>query len=205
VEVGQRLWTRGLVAGSDGNISIRLEDGRIFITPSGMPKGHLVADDIVAVDADGNRISGNLEPSSELAMHLHVYRQRPDINACVHAHPIYATAFAVSGVPIDADVLPETVLFVGDVPLIEYAPPGTDALPNALDGFLADHEAFLLKNHGLLTLGRNLEEAYSRHETVEHTARIIHRARLLGPLQRIPEDDYRRLVEMRRARRAKNQ
>ncbi len=200
IETGRQLAQRGLVAGSDGNLSVRLDQDKILVTPSGLPKGRLSEDDLVTVDLSGNKLSGRLKASSETAMHLCVYRERPDVFACVHAHPPYATAFAVAGIKLPEDVLPEVVIFVGPVPLAEYAPPGTEAVPRSLAPYLADHNAFLLANHGLLTLGRSLQEAYNRHETVEHYAHILHLTRELGPENRLPADDYARLIKLREDR-----
>lgn len=197
VETGQRLAEREMVAGSDGNISARLDKSRIVISPSGLPKGRMRREDLVVVDMEGNIIEGHRAPSSEIAMHLFVYRNRPEINACVHAHPPYATAFAVAGVKLDRDVLPEVVLLVGDIPLTAYAPPGTGAVPESLAPFIEKNNAFLLANHGLLTIGRNLDEAYNRHETVEQYARILHLARQLGDVRHIPAEDFARLEQLR--------
>jgi L-fuculose-phosphate aldolase len=198
VEVGRRLWSRGLVAGTDGNISVRYDSDRIMITPSGMPKGQLSPDDLLVVDMEGNVLQGKYAVSTEIAMHLYVYHQRQDIGACVHSHPPYSTAFSVAGKSLERDILPEVVLFVGDVPLTEYAPPGTEAVPRSLEPFIATNNAFLLRNHGLLTIGRTLEQAYHRHETVEHYARILHHALELGHVDHIPTADFKRLEEMRR-------
>lgn len=197
VDTGTRLYERGMLAGTDGNLSVRLDDDRIMVTPSGLPKGFMKPDDQVIVDSRGKAIQGNHKPTSELAMHLAVYRERPEIRACVHSHAPYSTAFAVAGIPLGRDILPEVVIFVGDVPLTDYAPPGTDAVPKALEPHLANANAFLLRNHGLLTIGRSLDEAWQRHETVEHLARIIHLARLLGNVDSIPSEDFQRLEKMR--------
>jgi len=197
VEIGRRLAERQMVAGADGNLSARLPDGRILITPSGLAKGRLRPEDLVIIDRLGHKLEGARSASSESAMHLAAYQSRPDIGACVHAHPPYATSFAVAGMELPADILPEVVVTVGPVPLTEYAPPGTPAVPAALAPFLPDHDAFLLRGHGLLSLGADLEEAFLRHETVEHFARILHLARQLGNVDRIPDDDYARLHELR--------
>jgi L-fuculose-phosphate aldolase len=130
-------------------------------------------------------------------MHLFAYQRRPDCRACVHSHPPYSTAFAVAGIPLAEDILPEVVVFVGGIPLAEYAPPGTPAVPESLEPFIAEHNAFLLRNHGLLTIGRSMEEALHRHETVEHFARIVHLARQLGNVSRIPAADFARLQQLR--------
>ena len=204
VAIGERLARTGMVAGTDGNISVRLEDNRVLITPAGASKGRLALDDMVIVDLNGQRLQGERRPSSESAMHLAVYKARPDVNACVHAHPPISTAFAVAGIALAEDILPEVVVSVGKIPLIDYAPPGTSAVPDSLAPYLNDCNAFLLRNHGLLTIGSTLEEAYNRHETVEHFAKILQIARSLGPVNRIPHDDYLRLVKLREDAEGKN-
>jgi len=197
VEIGKRLSQRGLVSGTDGNISVRLDDDRILITPAGMAKGQLSPDDMVVVDINGKKLAGNAEPSSEMRMHLFAYQNRSDVGACVHAHPPYSTAFAVAGIEPAEDILPEVVVFVGKIALTDYAPPGTDEVPKALAPHIQDHSAFLLRNHGLLTLGHDLEEAYNRHETVEHYLQVVHLAHQLGKLNRLPGDDFQRLESIR--------
>lgn len=195
---GRRLDARGFIAGNDGNLSIRRADGTILITASGLPKGRLTPNDIVVVDPEGNRLSGAGRASSESAMHLFVYRMRSECRACVHSHPPYATAAAVAGRELPEDVLPEVTVFVGPIALTEYAPPGTEAVPRSLAPFIANHDAFLLRNHGLLTIGRTMDEALNRHETVEQFARIYHLAIQAGAVGRIPDSDLARLRAMRR-------
>lgn len=199
VDIGQRLYAREFVSGTDGNFSVKLDDDRILITPAGVAKGRLAPNDLVLVDQNGKQLQGKNKPSSEMAMHLIVYRNRPDIRACVHAHPPHATAFAVAGVHLAEDILPEVVVAVGGIPLTDYAPPGTDAVPKSIERYLESNNAFLLRNHGLLTIGRSLDEAYHRHEVVEHYARIVLLARQLGNVEAIPSDDFARLEKMRRA------
>ena len=198
VDIGRRLSDRGLVAGTDGNISVRLDSDRVLITPSGLPKGRLSPDDMVIIDVNGKKLQGRLEASSEMLMHLFVYKNRPEVTACVHAHPPYTTAFAVAGIDLADDILPEVVVFVGTIPLTDYAPPGTEAVPRVLEPHIEKQNAFVLRNHGLLTIGRTLDEAYHRHETVEHYARIVHLARQLGNLNHLPSEDYERLERIRR-------
>lgn len=198
VDAGRRLDTKGFVAGSDGNLSLRLSDGNILVTPSGFSKGRLSEGDLVIVDLDGRLVSGHHRASSEIAMHLFAYRQRPDCRACVHSHPPFTTASAVVGRELPYDVLPEVTVFVGPIALTDYAPAGTTAVPESLAPFIADHDAFVLGNHGLLTLGRTIEEAMNRHETVEQFARIYHLALQMGEVRRLPEDDFARLDGMRR-------
>ncbi len=198
VNIGQLLYDRGLIAGTEGNISVRLDENRIVVTPSGIPKGRLSPQQMVIVDNNGKHLQGKTKASSELPMHLFVYSARPEITACVHSHPPYATAFAVAGVPLEKDVLPEIVLFVGNIPLTDYAPPGTHSVPQSLEPVIETNNAFLLRNHGLLTIGRTLEEAFNRHETVEHYARIVLLARRLGSVGTIPSEDFKRLETTRR-------
>jgi len=180
VRVCRRLYDRGLVAGPDGNVSARLDDGSILVTPSGASKGEIGAADLVRVDCDGARLDAAGAPSSELRMHLRIYRRRADVRAIVHAHPPTATGFAVAGESFVAPVLPEVILQMGEVPLVPYATPGTDALADLVEPFLERHDGFLMANHGATTLGPTLETALQRMESLEHAARIILSARLLG-------------------------
>lgn len=196
-DASHRLSSSGLVVGTEGNLSVKLDHGRIMITPSGINKGCLTADDMVIVDDHGKKLQGANQPSSELAMHLFVYHNRPEVRAVVHGHPPHATAFAVAGINLEDDILPEVALFVGKIPMTDYSPPGTRDCPKVLEGLIEKHNAFLLRNHGLLTIGRDLEEALNRHETVERLAQIVHLAYQLGNVNRIPSDDYRRLEKLR--------
>ena len=197
MRIGNQLYARGMIAGTDGNISVRLDDNRILITPSGLPKGRLNADDLVIIDQNGEHLQGIRQVSSEYLMHTFVYRNRPDVMACVHSHPLYVTAFAVAGIHLAVDILPEVVVSIGGMPLTDYAPPGTDAVPKSLAPHIEDNNAFVLRNHGLLTVGRSLDEAYNRQEVVEHYAQVVHLARQLGHLDRIPTEDFQRLEKMR--------
>jgi L-fuculose-phosphate aldolase len=191
--VCQRLYERGLVAGPDGNVSVRLGDGSILVTPSGCSKVDVAARDLVRVDSAGAVLDGERRPSSELRMHLRLYARRPDINAVVHAHPPTATAFAVAGESFVAPVLPEVILQMGEVPLVRYATPGTDALADEFEPYLADHDAFLMANHGATTIGATLESAHQRMESLEHAARILFAARLLGRVTELNASDVRAL------------
>ncbi len=197
IDIGQRLARKGFIAGADGNISARISATEILVTPSGLPKGELAPEDLVHVDLSGKQLRGVRRPSSELLMHLYVYQKRPDIMACVHSHPPTATAFAAAGIELPPDILPEVILVVGAIPLTVYAATGTDELPRALAPHIERNDAFLLRNHGLLTIGRSLSEAWARHETVEHYAKIIHLAKQLGNVHPLPEAEVRRLEAMR--------
>jgi len=177
---GRRLDRLGFVPATDGNLSLRVAPDRLLVTPSGRPKGDLGEEEFLVTDLDGRVVAGSGVPSSELAMHLAVYRSRPDVGAVVHAHPPTASGFSVAGVDLTQPILPEILLTVGPVPLTRYARPGTGEIPLSIAPFLDRHDAFLLANHGVLTLGRDLPEALHRMERVEHLARVSLVARLLG-------------------------
>jgi len=197
VEVGKRIWQRGYVAANDGNLSVRLTDGRVVVTPTGRSKGFLEPSDLVIVDREGNKLSGRLEPTSELAMHLFAYERRPDVGAVVHAHPPKATGFAAAGVPLAECVLPEVILTLGKVPLASYATPSTEEVPRSIEELIGGYSAMLLKNHGVLTLGDDIEQAYFRMETVEHFGAITLSARALGGTSPLSREEVRKLLQVR--------
>src|SRR5918911_2152685 len=156
VEVCRRLYERGLIAGQDGNVSVRVADDRVLVTPAGMSKVDVRPDDLVEVTLLGERLRGYRQPSSEVSVHLRIYQRRPDVQAVVHAHPPTATGFAVAGESFAACVLPEMIFQVGWVPLVPYATPGTSELAERFEPFVANHDAFLMANHGATTVGPNL-------------------------------------------------
>jgi len=181
------------VAGPDGNVSVRLRDGAILVTPTGMSKVDVEPEDLVLVAGDGAFREGRRAPSSELRMHLHIYARRADVAAVVHAHPPTATGFAVAGKSFVAPILPEVILQMGEVPIVRYATPGTTALAEGFDPYLSDHDAFLMANHGATTLGATLELAHQRMESLEHAARIILTARMLGTVNELSAADVEAL------------
>ena len=189
VRVCRRLYERGLVAGPDGNVSVRLGDGSILATPAGMSKVDVEPDDLVVVDARGTVLHGSRAPSSELRMHLRIYQVRVDVHAVVHAHPPTATGFAVAGESFVAPVLPEVILQMGEVPLVRYATPGTDALADCIEPLAARHDALLLANHGATTMGPTLAVAHQRMESLEHAAKILLTARMLGRVNELSPDE----------------
>jgi len=193
-EVGRRLWQRGLVGASEGNVSARLSARQILCTPSGVSKGHLKPDDIVVVDTGGNVVRGG-EPSVETALHLHIYRRRPDCQALVHAHPPIATGTALAGEDIPDNVLPEAAIVLGSVAFVPFALPGTPEVPAAIDPLLDDHKTFLLSHHGALTLGRDPFDAYARMETLERVAHMLLIARLLGGARPMPGEAFDHLLK----------
>lgn len=176
------LNNQGFFSGTSGNLSIRASSNpnEILITPSGVNKGELILDDIIKMNLEGDKIQGHRKPTSEIKMHLWIYQKREDIGAIVHAHPPFATGFAAAGLSLDQEVLPEAILVLGKVPLVEYATPSTWELPQNLDQYLKEHNSFLLANHGALTLGENIEQASHRMETLELFAKVILIARILG-------------------------
>jgi L-fuculose-phosphate aldolase len=180
VRVCRRLYEAGLIAGQDGNVSVRLTSGTLLVTPAGFCKVDVGEADLVELDLNGAKVSGQGAASSEVGMHLHIYHRRPDVCAVVHAHPPVATGFGVAGLDFMDDVLPETIFHLGGVPLVPYAMPGTAALSDALEPYLAAHDAFVLANHGATTIGPSLLLAHQRMESLEHAARILLTARTLG-------------------------
>ena len=201
VHVCRRLYERGLVAGPDGNVSVRLTDDSILVTPSGLSKVDVEPEDLVLVDLAGAVLQGRRRPSSELRMHLRIYQRRADARAVVHAHPPTATGFAVAGQSFMAPVLPEVILQMGGVPIVSYATPGTDELADTFDPYLDRHDAFLMANHGATTLGPTLGLAHQRMESLEHAARIILTARMLGRVNELTATDVEALRASREEQR----
>lgn len=197
VEVGRRMYARGYTASNDGNISVRLDAARLLMTPRSVCKGFMDPSMMCITDLDGVKLAGDRDPSSEIQMHLEVYRQRSDVNAVVHAHPPVATAFAVAGIPLDRAVLAEVVTTLGSVPIAEYATPSTKALPEAVRKYVKAHDGMLLANHGALTLGSDLFSAYFKMETIEHFANISFVARMLGGERLLSREEVVRLQGLR--------
>lgn len=199
LEIGKRLWTKGWVASNDGNISVRLNDNEILTTPTGVSKGFMTQDMLLKVNMDGTVISrgSSYRPSSEVKMHIDVYRQRDDIMSAIHAHPPYCTSFAVAGIPLDKCVLPEAIITLGAVPIAPYGTPSTVELPDQIKPHIKNSDTVLLANHGALTLGIDLMTAYHRMETLEHTATIVYHAIQLGNVNIIPTGEVRKLLQLR--------
>ncbi|MEZ5420966.1 MAG: class II aldolase/adducin family protein [Vicinamibacterales bacterium] len=180
VEVGRRLWVQGFVASNDGNISVRLGPDRLLTTPKSVSKGFMTPEMMVVTDLAGVRVSGARDASSELKMHLEVYRQRPDVGAVVHAHPATATGFAVAGVPLNRAVLAEVITTLGGIPIADYATPSTAELPAAIRDYIKAHDGLLLATTAHWRVAGDLFTAYYRMETIEHFAKISLVAPLLG-------------------------
>ena len=188
VEYGKRLYQRNYIGASEGNISVKFDRSKVLITPSGKCLGYLKPSDMVVLSAGGRKISGKYPQSSEYQLHLAIYHHRPDIKAICHAHPLYSTAYAVVGVPLDKMILPEIIITMGIIPLIEYCTPGTTELFEKMSGLIDSHDAFLLQNHGVVTLGKDLEEAFNKLEMVERYAQILFIANQIGKPWEIPEE-----------------
>ncbi|MBI5804649.1 class II aldolase/adducin family protein [candidate division TA06 bacterium] len=180
IRVCRKLDALGFVPATDGNVSARLDGRRILITPSMLRKGDINESQLLVTDLEGKVLEGKGLPSSEIKMHLYAYKMRPDVKAMVHAHPPFATAFAAAGLDLRAPLLPEVVLTIGPVPLARYATPSTDEVPRSMAPLIKQHQALLLANHGVLALGRSLEEALQRMERVEHLAKISFLAQTLA-------------------------
>jgi L-fuculose-phosphate aldolase len=188
--LGSRLWQRGFVAANDGNLSLRLAENLFLITPAGVSKGFMTPEMMLLVDERGQvREENGYRPSSELALHLHCYRLRPDARGVVHAHPPAATAFACARIPLTAPILGETLLSLGEIPVAPYGRTGTDELPRAIAPLVSRHNGILLSNHGALTLGDTPTAAYYRMESLEHTALIHLYARSLGGGVPLPQEE----------------
>jgi len=192
VEVGRRLYANRFIAAGDGNISARSGE-HLFFTPTGMCKGFLKREDIVKTDLQGRKVEGTRNPSSEALMHLEIYRLRPDVFAVVHAHPPYATGYAVAGIPLDKALLPEVILTMGCIPLADYSTPTTEEVARAIRDLVPRHDALLLSNHGAVTYGRDMETAYFKMETLEHFARISIVAKILGRERVLSQEALARL------------
>ena len=197
VEVGRRMYARGYTASNDGNISVRLGPERLLMPPKSVCKGFMTPDMMCITDLEGRKLQGDRDPSSEMLMHLEVYRQRPDAQAVVHAHPPTATGFAVAGIPLDRAVLAEVLTTLGSIPIAEYATPSTRELPEAVRKYIKAHDGMLLANHGALTVGADLYGAYYKMETIEHFAKISLVARLLGRENLLSREEVMRLQELR--------
>lgn len=195
VELGKNLWQKGMVAANDGNISARLDDGTVVCTPTGVSKGYLTASGLAHVDLDAQLLS-DVRPSSEVKMHLRLYRENPDIRAVVHAHPMFATLFAIDGREMTAQVLPETVVALPHVPLAKYGTPSTEEVPDSVAPFAHNYKACLLEQHGALTWGGSIMEAYLGMERLEHLCKTQYLLELRGPVRELSADQINRLNEV---------
>jgi L-fuculose-phosphate aldolase len=204
LRIGRLMWERGYVAATDGNISARLGADRLLVTASGHSKGFLTASDVILLDLEGRPAGGyrgrGQRPSSEILMHLEVYRQRPEVQAVIHAHPPLATAFSIAGVSLARCVIPEVIVTLGGIPTTDYATPSTHEVPESIRQAIRHYDAIIMSHHGSLTVGSDLWEAYLRLEKVEHTAQITLAAHQLGHVGTLSPGAVDQLAEMRRTR-----
>src|SRR6266487_1430964 len=198
VRICKLMYERSYVVSSDGNVTVLLDDGRVLATPTMTCKGRTTEDMLAVTDLEGRPLNDR-RASSELAMHLLIYRERPDVKAVCHAHPPNGTAFAVAGLPIDQPILSEVILTLGCVPLAEYGTPSTEELTNAMRPLVKHHNALLMANHGAVAYGSDLWQAFDRLETLEHTAKIAILARMLGGSKNLPADAIEKLINVREA------
>lgn len=199
IAIGQKMYQLGMVAANDGNISCRVAPDVIWATPTGVSKGDMTADMLIKLDLAGNIIEGSYKPSSELKMHIMIYEQSGEVGAVTHAHPACATAFAVAHIALDQPVMPEAVINLGMVPVAPYATPGSLDLAKGAATYVKEHKALLLANHGALSWGQDLKEAFFRLETLEHYAKILLYSRyLIGRAEPLPEGEIGILCSMGR-------
>ena len=199
-EIGKRIYDRGMVAANDGNISVKISENEFLCTPTGVSKGFMTPEYICRVDKEGNVLeaNGNFRPSSEIKMHMRVYKHRPDVNSVVHAHPIYATSFAIAGIPLTQPIMPEAVIALGCVPIAEYGTPSTNEIPDAVEKYLPYFDAVLLANHGALSYSDSLLNAYHKMESLEFYAQLLFNARQLGGPKELTDEQVQGLYEIRR-------
>lgn len=200
-DIGKRIYDRGMVAANDGNISVKVAEDMYLCTPTGVSKGFMTPESICLIDGKGSVIEAyeGYRPSSEIKMHLRVYEKRSDVGAVVHTHPAFATSFAVMGQPLNRPIMSEAVVSLGCVPLAKFALPSTTQVPDSIEPYLDDFDAVLLENHGALTWGGDLTNAYMKMESVEFYAQLMYRTKLLGESAGFTHDQILELAEVRRA------
>ena len=198
-EIGRLCYQRYYIVGADGNISARMADGSILITPSGAMKGFLEPHHVAHVDERGRVLDDGPQCSSEVGIHLVAYQERPEIKAVCHAHPPHAVALTIAGIDMQLPVIPEIIVTLGGIPTAPYGTPGTDELPETIRKIVRCADALIMQNHGSVTLGSNLLDAYKKLDMVEHTAKILWLAHVArGGLQPLPPDAVEKLLETRR-------
>ena len=198
-DIGRRIWMRGFCAGNEGNHSYRIADNRILCTPTGVSKGQLKPDDICTVDLDGKQLASKRKRTSEINLHLSIYRARPDVRAVIHSHPPHATAFAVAGVELPTCVHPEAEVFLGPVKMARYVTPGDQRLGDSILPFVNDSNTILLQSHGVVTFDADLEKAYYELEIVDSYARLLILAKQVGGIRQLSPDEMRELIDLKPA------
>jgi L-fuculose-phosphate aldolase len=196
IDMCHKVYEKGFVSGFDGNISVRASKNTFFITRSAVCKGDVTFNDILEIDSNGKIVDGKGKISTEFKIHLFVYAHREKVNAVIHCHPIYATAFAASKSTLDKPIFPEVVLTLGRIPLCEYATPSTNELHESMNSYIDYANVFLLQNHGAVAVGRNLKEAYYRMEKLEHYSKTVFIAKQLGGENEIPKQKLAELYSI---------
>ncbi|NNG27806.1 MAG: class II aldolase/adducin family protein [Ignavibacteriaceae bacterium] len=196
ISICHKVYKKGFVAATDGNVSAITSNNTILITRSGICKGDVTVSDILEFDFNGKPLKGEGRITTEFKLHLYAYSKRKDVNAVVHCHPVYSTAFSMQGEGLVKHYFPEVILTLGAVPLCRYGTPSTEDLPLSLDPHINYAWAFLLENHGALTLGKNLDDAYYKMEKLEHAAKTLFKAKILGNAKELSKDDIRKLLEI---------
>jgi len=197
VEVGRMMYEKNLAVATDGNISVRMSEGRILTTPSGVSKGHMAPEDLIVTNMKGKKLSGERNPSSEIRLHLAIYEKRADGMAVVHGHPPIATAFTIAGLSLAQCVIPEVVFTLGSIPTTDYATPTSEEGPKVIQDLIENHDAIVLDRHGAVTMGKDVFDAYRKLEKVEHCAEVTLAARQLGQVKTLTPDEIRRLMDVR--------
>src|SRR5215207_11045122 len=196
-DIGRRIWLKGFCAGNEGNHSVRIGPDRVLCTPTGISKGNLKPDDICTVDMEGKQVAGKRKRTSEILMHLAIYKARPDVKAVVHSHPPHATAFAVAGVELPTCIHPEAEVFLGAVKTAKYVTPGDTRLGESILPYVKDSNTILLGNHGVVCYGPDLEDAYYKLEIVDAYARILLLTKQLGSVKSLEPDDMKELLALK--------
>ena len=197
LDTGRRIYERGFVAANDGNLSVKVSENAVWATPTGVSKGSMTEDMLVKLDLDGNVLEGSRRPSSEIKMHLRIYREDPSVGGVAHAHPPFSTTYAAAGLPLDQALIQETVVLLGTVPVAPYAAPGSAQLAESVAPFCRTHSALLLEHHGLVTWGKSLEQAYFFLESAEGLARVMLYTKQLGAQHLLTESQIDGLIALR--------
>jgi L-fuculose-phosphate aldolase len=197
-EIGKRIYQKGFVAANDGNISVRIDEDTFLVTPTGVSKGYMTPEMLIKVDGEGHLLEGERKPTSEIKMHLRVYKERPEVQSVVHVHPPYATAFAIAGIPLNQATMPESIITLGTIPIAEYGTPSTDEIANAISPYIREHNGVLLENHGALTWGENLDQAFFLMESLEFCAKVNWISRQMNGDRELSTAHVERLVDIKR-------
>lgn len=199
LEIGKRMYMKGFVAANDGNISCKVGPNVLWTTPTGVSKGFMTMDMLVKMDMNGKILAGNRKPSSEIKMHIRVYQENPEVMAVAHAHPPVATSFAIAGISLDKAILPEAVVQLGSVPIAHYATPGTQEVPDSIAPFVKTHNGVLLANHGALSWGKDIFEAFYRLESIEYYATVLmYTERIIGKQNELSCSQVSDLIQVRK-------